>query len=547
MGGAFRPRYGLGMADHPWYRRLFAQTLALQLGMIALVLLVAGFAFARQAESTLEEQHGLRSLAVAESVAAMPIVRDNITDPDSASFLQPIAESVRTATEVSFVVIADVNGIRRSHPNSERIGQKVSTDPSRALAGISDVYVQEGTLGPSVRGKVPVYNEEGEIVGLVSVGILSVTVAQEFRDELPAVLLGAGIAMLLGALGAWILARRIRNQTHGLEPADIAALYERREAMLLGIREGVIGLDPSGRLNLVNREATRLLGLDERSIGKRPAEVIPSPALERLLSDSTTAHHDVKLSIADQVVVANVMPVEVRNQHIGTVVTLRDRTELDSLVGELESVQVLVDALRSQAHEFSNTLHTISGLIELGRTETVLDVIYDHTATHQRLTSAYERQIGDPLLIALLLAKSAIAAERGITIVVEIDGLDEVKLIEAREMITILGNLVDNALDSVAGPRNNGGTVSIELCRQGSQLTMSVRDNGPGISEEVLDAMFQEGFTTKSSDSHSGIGLALVHNAVKSLNGTIDVERGDGAGFHVVLPAAFDLEEVEAK
>lgn len=536
----------LVMPTHPWYRRLFAQTLVLQLGMIALVLLVAGFMFARQTQATLEEQYGLRSLAVAESVAAMPIVRENVADPNSAGVLGPLAEAVRSATGVSFVVIADKDGIRRSHPNPERIGQKVSTDPSRALAGISGVYVQTGTLGPSVRGKVPIYDENGEVVGLVSVGILSVTVAEAFRSELPAVLLGTGIAMLLGALGAWVLARRVRSQTNGLEPADLAALYERRKAMLLGIREGVIVLDPTGHLNLVNQEATRLLGLDERCLGKLPADVIPSPALETLLSDDTTSHHDVELSIADQVVIVNVMPVAVRNQHAGTVVTLRDRTELDSLVGELESVQGLVDALRSQAHEFSNTLHTISGLVELERTQDVLDVISEHTATHQRLTSAYERKVGDPLLIGLLLAKSAIAAERGISFPVETSGVDDVRLNGSRDTITILGNLVDNAFDSVAGPRNHGGTVSVELRRHETELTMTVCDNGSGIPDEVYETMFLEGFTTKSPGSHSGIGLALVLSAVNRLAGTINVERDNGAAFHVVLPNAFAADEMES-
>jgi len=172
----------LGMR-FPWFRRLFTQTLVLQLGIVAVVLVVAAFAFARQTQATLEEQYGLRALSVAESVAAMPIVRESVADPDSSAALQPIAEAIRASANVSFVVIADVDGIRRTHPNTERIGKKVSTDPSRPLAGISDVYTQTGTLGPSVRGKVPIYGYNGEIVGLVSVGTLSVTVADAFWAE----------------------------------------------------------------------------------------------------------------------------------------------------------------------------------------------------------------------------------------------------------------------------------------------------------------------------------------------------------------------------
>ncbi len=530
----------------PWFRRLFTQTLAFQLGIIAFVLVVAAFAFASQTQATLERQYGLRALAVAESVAAMPIVRGSVADPDSSAVLQPVAESIRTSADVSFVVIADVEGIRRSHPNPERIGKRVSTDPSRALAGISDVYTQTGTLGPSVRGKVPIYGDNGEIVGLVSVGILSVTVAEAFRAEVPAVLLGSGIAMLLGALGAWVLARRIRNQTQGLEPAEIAAMYERREAMLMGIREGVIGLDSTGHVNLVNHQAAHLLGLGQESLGERLVDLVPSSALERLVRDDTSEHHDVELSIGDQIVIVNVMPVTVRDQRIGLVVTLRDRTELDSLLGELESVQGLVDALRSQAHEFSNTLHTISGMIELGRTPDVLEMISQHSTVHQHLTSAYEEQISDPFLVGLLMAKSTIAMERGIGFSLESDGLVDAQLGGTRELITILGNLVDNALDSVAGPRNTGGAVHVELRRQGTALVMSVSDNGPGIPSHVRKSMFQEGFTTKSTDTHSGIGLALVNSSVKARDGTIRVEHNNGTTFHVVIPRVFDLTEVGA-
>jgi two-component system CitB family sensor kinase len=374
----------------------------------------------------------------------------------------------------------------------------------------------------------------------VSVGILSVTVAEAFRGELPTVLWGGGLAMAFGALGAWVLARRIRSQTHGLEPADIAALYERREAMLLGIREGVIGLDPSGQINLINPEATRLLGIDSESLGKLPIEVIPSPALGELLADGSGPHRDIELSITDRVVIVNVMPVTVRDQYAGTVATLRDRTELDSLVGELESVQGLVDALRSQAHEFSNTLHTLSGLVELGRTDDVLEVISEHTATHQLLTTAYERQMGDPLLIGLLLAKSALAAERGIAFHVEAEGLENSAMTESREIITILGNLIDNAFDSVAGPRNHGGAVWVDLRRTDRDLRMTVRDNGPGIDDAVLPALFEEGFTTKSPETHSGIGLALVQTAVDRLQGSINVASEGGAVFDLSLPDMFE-------
>ena len=526
------------MSGTPWFRRLFTQTLAIQFVIIALVLAVAAIAFARQVQTTIEEQYGLRSLAVAESVAAMPIVRENVADSDSPSLLQPVAEAVRAATDVSFVVIADVDGVRRTHPSPERIGLVVSTDPSETLAGLSGVYTQTGTLGRSVRGKAPIFDQQGEVVGLVSVGVLSVTVAEAFRERTPAVLLGSAIAMALGAVGAWFLAWRIRRQTLGLEPADIAALLERREAMLLGIREGVVGLDAGGQVNLVNPEASHLLGITQDNLGDHLVDAVPSVALERLLAEPVE-YHDVELTISERALVANVMPVSVRGHHVGTVVTLRDRTDFESLVGELESVRVLVEALRAQAHEFSNTLHTISGLIELDRASEVVELISVQTDSHERVTAAYESRLPDPLLVALLIAKSAIAAERGIRFTVEVVGLDDSTLLGSRELITVIGNLVDNAFDSVAGPRDGVAHVELTMTRAAETLELAVWDNGAGISPEVRPLMYNQGFTTKGPDSHAGIGLSLVSDAVTSLGGSIQLENENGAVFRVSIPHAF--------
>jgi len=526
------------MRDTPWFRRLFTQTLAIQFVIIALVLAVAAIAFARQVQATIVEQYGLRSLAVAESVAAMPIVRDNVADPNSSQLLQPVAEAVRLATNVSFVVIADAAGIRRTHPSPDRIGKFLSTDPSETLAGVSGIYTQTGTLGRSVRGKAPILDENGDVIGLVSVGVLSVTVAEAFRGDVPAILLGSALAMALGAVGAWFLAWRIRRQTLGLEPADIAAILERREAMLLGIREGVVGLDAEGCVNLVNPEASRLLGITQDNIGDHLADAVPSVALERLFAEPKE-YHDVDLTISERALVANVMPVSVRSHHVGTVLTLRDRIEIESLVGELESVQDLVEALRAQAHEFSNTLHTISGLIELERTSEVVDLISAHTDTHERLTAAYEQDLPDSLLVALLIAKSAIAAERGIRFSVEVTGFKDTTLIGSRDLITIVGNLVDNAFDSVAGPRDGGARVELSVTRDVDTLELSVLDNGPGITPAVQASMFDEGFTTKSTDAHAGIGLSLVQNAVAAAEGSIAVEHDNGTRFLVRIPHAF--------
>lgn len=518
-----------------WHRRLFTQTVAFQLATIALVLLVAGLAFAWRTQSNLTTQFGHRALAVAESVAALPVVIELVDDPTSPVVLQPIAESIRKATGVDFVVIADRGGIRRTHPVSERIGFRVSTDPTPALQGASDIYVQQGTLGQSVRGKAPIESEDGEVIGLVSVGILTGTVSQAFDRELTLVLLTSSGALMVGALGAWHFARRLRRQTLDLQPEEIATLYEHREAMLQGIREGVIGVDRKGRVNLVNAAAERLLDMSSADIGRPFTEVTRSPVLEGLIAEPPS-EPDINVAIGDRVLVVNVMPIAVRRQQVGRVITLRDRTELEALLGELETVHGLVDALRVQAHEYSNSLHTISGLIELGKADEAVQYITDLSASHQRLTGAVEQGLGDNLLVALLLAKSSLATERGIDFFVDAVALADVDLAHTRDLVTIVGNLIDNALDSVSSRRFSGGRVDVGLEAQDSTLIVSVADNGDGISSEMMGEIFNEGFTTKSRRLHSGIGLSLVTEAVRRLNGSLDVRNEDGAVFTVELP-----------
>jgi two-component system CitB family sensor kinase len=334
------------------------------------------------------------------------------------------------------------------------------------------------------------------------------------------------------------LARRIRRQTLGLEPADIAAILERREAMLLGIREGVVGLDTEGRLNLINPEASHLLDITRDNLGERLLDAVPSVALERLLAEPVE-YHDIEFTFSERALIANVMPISVRDHHVGTVLTLRDRTDFESLVGELGAVHELIEALRAQAHEFSNTLHTISGLIELDRTSEVVGLISDHTDTHERLTAAFESNLPDPLLVGLLIAKSAIAAERGIRFSVDIAGFEDCTLVGSRELIPIIGNLVDNAFDGVAGPRDGGAQVKLSMRRSADTLELTVQDNGVGMTPAVRSRMFDEGFTTKGTDTHAGIGLSLVQEAVVAAQGSISVEHGNGTTFRVRMPHAF--------
>lgn len=440
-------------------------------------------------------------------------------------------------------------GIRHSHPNPERIGREVSTNPGRALAGISDWYVETGTLGPSVRGKVPIWDATGEdVIGIVSVGVLTGEVSDAVQSRMGGVLLVAGGVFLFGALAAYVAARVIRRQTLGLEPPEIAALYEHRDGMLRALHEGVLAVDQAGVVTLVNDQAATMLGLDRHSVGR---SIEDRDDLTELLSLSARPgpQRNVPLQIGSRSLLATAAPITIRGKHQGAVYTFRDRTELQGLVSELESAKSLVDALRAQAHEHSNHLHTISGLIELGRHDDVLAVVLDHSASERALADLYEnRSGGDSLVVASLLAKAAIAVERHIRLLTHIGELPQTGIAVSRDLVTIVGNLVDNAIDHLSDGAIGGGEIEVAIWHEDGDVRIDVSDSGEGIPVDEMEQIFEVGYTTKGSPSHEGFGLAFVRELVDRYGGSIDVdsEVGSGSLFSVRLSISGSTSRQEA-
>jgi len=517
--------------------RLSTQIVLLQLALITLTV-GAGLAVSiYQARNTLDKQTGRESLVIAQSVASIPAVRRAFATPQPWRTIQPIAERIRKMTGAAFVVVANVNGIRYSHPNPALIGKKVSTDPGAALLGGTYVGVQTGTLGRSMRAKVPIFGVGGEVIGFVSVGVLEKTVSAHLRSDLPVILIPPLIGLILGAAGSVLLARRIKRQTFGLEPDEIGALLEQREAMLHGIREGAIATDSAGRVTLLNDEAQRLLEIDGSAVGRQLEDVVPRGRVREVLSGNVDGPDQVVL-VGDRVLVANRMPVSVRGRQIGAVVTLRDRTELEGLLRELGDVRSLAEALRAQEHEFAHRLHVIGGLIELGRYDDAVQFISRSSLLHQELAASLMESVGDPVLVALLLGKSAVASERGVELRVDPASKLPEEHGDVRDLVTVIGNLVDNALDAVGSRPGGVGWIEVTIQGDADGVLVRVRDSGPGIDPALLDEIFRDGFTTKVARGSTprGLGLALVSQAVRRRGGWISVENEGGAVFTAYIP-----------
>ncbi|MFJ9113990.1 ATP-binding protein [Streptomyces sp. NPDC102394] len=525
-------------------KRVFSQVLLMQVAIAAGVAVLATGLFLAPLSKQLDQEAMRRALAIAETTAQDPQIAEGVltTAPSRNGPVQREAERIRLATNAEYIVVLNTHWVRWSHPTASQIGRKVSTSPTEALAGKEVMEIDRGTLGRSARGKVPLYDADHRIIGAVSVGIAYDSVRARLLSAIPGLLAYAGGALAVGALAAWLVSRRVQRQTRDLAFSDISALLAEREAMLHGIREGVVALDRSGRIRLLNDEAHRLLSIDEEAVGRSPDEALGEGRTADILAGRVTGT-DLLTVRGQRVLVANRMPTD----DGGAVATLRDRTELEQLGRELDSTRGLIDALRAQDHEHANRMHTLLGLLELEMYDDAVDfvgeVVGDHRATAEQVTE----KIQDPLLAALLVGKATVAAERGVALWISDRTWLPDRLVDPRGLVTVVGNLVDNALDAVAGTLH--ARVEVELRTEGRTVVLTVRDTGPGIPAEQRELVFTDGWSTKEAPAHRerGIGLSMVRRLAERQGGsaTVGEAHGGGAEFTVVLPESIGEPEPE--
>ncbi|NYI08234.1 sensor histidine kinase [Allostreptomyces psammosilenae] len=576
-------------------RSLGRRLLRLQLLVFTVLVLAA------TALTLVAEEHGARDRAaqrgldVAWTVARTPTVTQALDDPDPSAVLQPFAESVRSATGVNFITVMAPDRTRYTHTNPEEIGRRFLGHVEPALAGRAFTETYTGTLGPSVRAVVPVTDDGGRVRALVSVGIGVDRVSESFRARIPGVLGFSALGLCLAAVAALLISRRIHRQTLGLGPEELARLYQHHDAVLHAVREGLLILTPDGRVTLANDEAQRLLGLppawpdqpdqpDQRDRRDRPgqpgqpaADAVADPAgrplgtlglpaalVERLVTGRVGA--DEMHLVGDRVLIVNRQPVVHEGRELGAVVTFRDRTELEAVSSELDSVRGFTESLRAQAHEAANRLHTVVTMVELGRTREAVEFATEELAATQALTDEVVSAVDEPAVAALLLGKAAQAHERGVRLDVSADGGVAELGLPAHDLVTVIGNLVDNAIDAAAGAAGAAGPAGSEAARvwvslrtggadgpagahdptgvddaSGAAqeagpveyagpgvLTVTVRDTGPGLPPEAAEEAFTRGWSTKGATGRRqgrGLGLALARQSARRHGGTVRVAR----------------------
>jgi two-component system, CitB family, sensor kinase len=529
-------------------RRLSTQVVIMQV-VILVITMAAGFAVVQHNLSQqLDQQFEQRSLAVARSLASERSVLNAVVDGRPGGEAQQIASAVWKETGALFVVITDQHGIRYSHPNPELIGTPVwykdpeSTDSEPFRTGHPWTGIQHGSLGLVAAGKIPLFDSNGRLRGQVSVGFRMTDVSQRLASALPTLALYLLGVLAVGVLAALALSRRLKRQTFGLELDQIAALLQEREAMLHGIKEAVLGYDKDERILLANDSAQRLLDLPDGFLGRKLRDLLPAGRLFDVVTGEAEGS-DLLVLHGDRVLVANRMPIRRDQRHLGWVVTFHDRTESESLKRELDEAIGLTETLRAQSHEFANRLHTLVGLVELGHYSEAVQFVTDVSASRGELTDQLMTMIGEPKLAALILAKVSLADERDVRLRVMPDSHVGQHIGDVREVLTVVGNLIDNAIDAAAhgqDPRE----VELTLVAVESDLMVRVRDSGPGVPYDMREQIFMDGVTTKSSatGARRGLGLALVRQIVEGRGGMISVGQDIGAVFTVMLPGILQAQ-----
>ncbi len=561
-------RYGLSMATKSRLAlRLATQVLLLQLVIVTLTLVIAFGLYAAFNRQRLDSQYHVHAMDIARVVASSPTVVTNIARYDDAPLIpspklidelatgpvQGVASRVEQRTHVLFVVVANANGIRVADPQRDRLGLQVRADIAAPLAGHEVTSHDDTVMGRAIVAKVPVLEPgSNRVLGVVIVGLSTKAFDEQFSKNLRVMAAIAGVLLLIGVAGSAILARRWRGLTLGLRPGEITELVRTQAAVLQGIGEGVLAADTSWKTTLVNDEACQLLG-----IGNEPGRSVDEIGLTpRVLDVFKAADSTPNLAtVGERVVVVSARNVSREGRELGTVLVARDRTDVESLTRQLDAVQLMSTVLRAQRHEFANRLHLLNGLLHGGHVDEGLEYLEELLGSGP-LGSALPGidTIRDAYLQAFLAAKAAAAREAGVTLKIGANTWISGRLVLPVDVTTVLGNLLDNAIDAVRLSDHPLKEVEVELLQEDSTLHVTVVDSGSGVAPDFIEDLFTEGRTTKPDSGipgGRGIGLALSRQISRALGGDLWLasagnpasESGlTGAEFIARLPGVMEEE-----
>ncbi|MCR6707063.1 sensor histidine kinase [Enterobacter bugandensis] len=507
--------------------------------IIASVLLVVFALYSVQITRATRDDVKDTALGIARTLADSPEIQRGLMQSPQAGIIQPIAKAVTQRNDLLLTVVTDMRGIRYSHPNEALIGLHfIGNDLEPALEGKENVSVNRGALAEALRVFTPVYDSQHDQIGVVVVGISLKKVEDQIARGRLNALWTILFSIFMSSMAIWGLVRVLKRILFGLEPYEISALFEQRQAMLQSLREGVLAVDIHGRVTMINHAAREILLLPSGKQTENTSE--PLLASLREVSKTGVARQDQEISCNGRLLLCNMVPVKSQNRVIGAISTFRDKTEISQLMQRIDGMVNYVDALRSHTHEFMNKLHVILGLLHMKRYDKLEEYIIQTAHNYQTDIGTIQSKVKSPVVAGFLLGKINRAKEAGVTLTLADESLipDTASEEQVAVLITALGNLIENALDAMAGQQE--GEIGLLLHYQNGWLSCEVSDDGPGIDPTQLEAIFTKGFSTKGENR--GVGLFLARQQIQNLGGDITVESEPGVFTQFFVHIPWDSE-----
>lgn len=496
-----------------------------------------GLVFSRMIYDIVEQQTEKRALQAAKHVALIPDLKRIVSNQDRFSTLEILADAIRIEAEATAIIITDGDATQIYNTDKNQVGRpyRLSNINRTLIYGHPFVFKSSLAHGSMINGNAPIFDDDLNIIGMVSISYRVESLRLLSKGYLEKELFYIWLFITLGLASAILIAQGVKRATLGLEPQEIASLFQEREAIIASIREGIIATDADGNINLLNQTARDQFG--NEILGQSVITKFASIDFSQVFSAGRQIINQ-EIPVQGIDTIFNIVPIRINNQIQGIVMTLRPKDEIDLMARELSQIQSYSDMLRAQTHEYTNRLHAIVGMIQMEAYDEVLDFIATETTGHRQLVRQLTESIPDPALSAFLIGKYMHALELKVDFTIDLEShmVDLPDEVDRHQLVTVLGNLINNAFEAA---QTGKGTpkVKIFMSDYGDDLIFEIEDSGPGVADEMKTAIFHKGVSTKQGEKR-GYGLHLVTNSLKNLGGGISLQKSEmgGALFIIEIP-----------
>lgn len=527
----------------------FFRSLAFPLRIFLLILVVSVFIIAALAQyftASFEDYLATHVRDMAMNQAKIIASNDSIiaaVKHRDYKRLATIADKLQSGTDFDYVVIGDTNSVRLYHPNPEKIGYPMQfTKPGALERGESYFITGKGSIGMAMRAKTPIFDDDGKIIGVVSIGYL-ISKIDSWRSDFLLPMAGVFILLLLVLmLLSWLFAAHIRRQMLGMEPKQIARVVRQQEALFSSVYEGLIAVDPDGYITAINRSARKMLGLSSpgrKWLGKPVSEVVqPTDFFTQQIAEK---RQDAMVNFNGPSVIANREAIRSGDELLGAIISFRSKDEIATLNAQLTQIKQYVESLRTLRHEHLNWMSTINGLLQMKEYDRVLAMVQGESQAQQQLIDSLRGAFADRQVAGLLFGKVQRARELGLTMTI-VPGSQLHQLpegLDSTEFAAIVGNLLDNAFEASLRTQQGNKIVELYLSDEGDDVIIEVADQGCGVPEALREKIFEQGVSTRTDEpGEHGIGLYLIASYVRRCNGVITLEDNSPCGtlFSLFLP-----------